>query len=161
MMPRFGRAIPQLSMISNKMLNILYDDWGHLLRDFNQDWLSPDNLQLYADAIHQSGTPLQTCWGFVDGTVRAISKPGRNQRTVYNEHKKIHALKFQSVVAPNGLVANLYGPVEGRRHDSAILARSGLYPLLQIHSRNRAGQPLCIYGDQPYPHREQLQFPGP
>ena len=75
MMPRFGRAIPQLSMISNKMLNILYDDWGHLLRDFN-------NLQLYADAIHQSGTPLQTCWGFVDGTVRAISKPGRNQRTV-------------------------------------------------------------------------------
>lgn len=28
-----------------------------------------------------------------------------------NGHKTIHALKFQSVVAPNGLVANLYGPV--------------------------------------------------
>lgn len=59
MISRFGRAIPQLSMISNKMLNILYDDWGHFLRDFNPDWLSPDNLQLYADAILRSGTQTQ------------------------------------------------------------------------------------------------------
>ena len=60
----------------------------------------------------------------------------------------------ESVVAPNGLVSNLYGPVEGRRHYSTMLAKSGLYPLLQIHSRNRAGQPLCIYGDTAYPHTE-------
>lgn len=30
---------------------------------------------------------------------------------LYNRHKRIHALKFQSVVAPNGMIANLYGPV--------------------------------------------------
>ena len=30
---------------------------------------------------------------------------------LYNGHKRIHALKFQSVVAPNGMIANLYGPV--------------------------------------------------
>ena len=29
---------------------------------------------------------------------------------IYNGHKRVHAIKFQSVVAPNGLVANLYGP---------------------------------------------------
>ena len=28
---------------------------------------------------------------------------------------------------PTGLVANLYGPVEGKRHHSAMLAESDLY----------------------------------
>ena len=31
---------------------------------------------------------------------------------VYNGHKHVHALKFQSVVLPNGLVGHLYGPVD-------------------------------------------------
>jgi len=30
---------------------------------------------------------------------------------MYNGHKHIHAIKFQSLVLPNGLVANLYGPL--------------------------------------------------
>ena len=57
----------------------------------------------------------------------------------------MHAIKFQSVVAPNGLLANLYGPVEGRRHDSALLAMSGLLPQLEQHSFAPDGQALC-YG---------------
>ena len=46
----------------------------------------------------------------------------------------IHAIKFQSVVAPNGLIANLFDPVDGRRHDSGMLADSGLLQQLQLHS---------------------------
>ena len=34
-----------------------------------------------------------------------------HQRLMYNGHKRVHALKFQSVALPNGLIANLYGPV--------------------------------------------------
>lgn len=31
---------------------------------------------------------------------------------MYNGHKRVvHAIKFQSVALPNGLMANLYGPV--------------------------------------------------
>ena len=30
---------------------------------------------------------------------------------MYNGHKRVHAIKFQSVALPNGLIANLYGPV--------------------------------------------------
>lgn len=37
----------------------------------------------------------------------------------------MHGIKFQSVVAPKGLIASLFGPVEGRRHDSGMLADSG------------------------------------
>ena len=51
------------------------------------------------------------CFGFIDGTVRAISKPGERQRVIYNGHKRIHGIKFQSVTLPNGLIGNMYGPV--------------------------------------------------
>ena len=125
----------------------------------NQAWLSPPNLQSFADAIHNKGAALNNCWGFVDGTVRPICRPGRNQRLFYNGHKRMHALKFQSVFAPNGIIANLYGPVEGRRHDSAILAMSGLLPQLEEYSFSPAGLALCIYGDPAYPHRIHLQRP--
>ena len=45
-------------------------------------------------------------------------------------HKRVHAIKFQFLVAPTGLIANLCGPVEGRRHDSGMLADSVLLPQL-------------------------------
>ena len=54
---------------------------------------------------------MSNCWGFVDGTVRPIARPGEYQRVLYNGYKRVHALKFQSVVAPNGMIANLHGPV--------------------------------------------------
>ena len=71
------------------------------------------------------------------------SVPGHNQRIIYNGHKHIHALKFQSIVAPNGLIANLFGPVEGCRHDSTMLAISQIYPQMQQLSRGQNGQPTC------------------
>ena len=97
--------------------------------------------------------------GFIDGTVRPVCRPGHDQRVLYNGHKKVHAIKFQSVVAPNGMIANLFGPVEGRRHDSSMLTLSNLYPSLVQHSIRPNGSPLCIYGDPAYPLRIQLQAP--
>ena len=35
----------------------------------------------------------------------------QQQRIVYNGHKRVHLLKFQSVAPPNGLIGNMYGPV--------------------------------------------------
>ena len=76
---------------------------------------------LYADAIYRSGAALENCWGFIDETVRPVCRPGENQRAIYNGHKRVHSVKFQSVALPNGLVGHLYGPVEGKRHDSGVL----------------------------------------
>ena len=83
--------------------------------------------------------------------------PGQNQRLLYNGHKRYYCIKFQSVVAPNGLIANLFGPVEGKRHDSGMLADSSLPNQLQQHSFYTGGRPLCIYGDPAYPLRVHLQ----
>ena len=106
---RFGRPVPQLCMISNLVVDEIFDRYSHLLTDLNQPWLSRENLQIFANAVHNKGAALDNCWGFVDGTIRPICRPLRNQRVVYNGHKRIHAIKFQSVVAPNGMIANLLG----------------------------------------------------
>lgn len=51
--------------------------------------------------------------------------------------------------APNGLIANLFGPVEGRRHDAFMLGVSGLTDQLQRISTPN-GDPYVIYGDPAY-----------
>ena len=73
--------------------------------------LNSPALQIYAQVISQRGSPLQNCFGFVDGTVRPIAKPDNNQRIVFNTRKRLHALKFQSLALPNGIIGYLYGPV--------------------------------------------------
>lgn len=108
---RFGRPVPEISMISNTVLNHIYDNHHQRLTDWNQTLLNPAKLEEYAQAISDRGAALKCCFGFIDGTVRAIFRPYQNQREVYNGHKKVHGLKFQSVSLPNGMIANFYGPV--------------------------------------------------
>ena len=69
------------------------------------------------------------------------------QKVLFNGRKQVLAIKFQSVVAPNDLIVDLFGPMEGRRHDSGMLAMSGLLPMLETHCITPFGQPLCLYGD--------------
>ena len=111
LIPRFGRSTPELSMISNRMVDFMFDSHGHRLMNWNNSLLNPPALQRYTDAISNKGVALANCFGFIDGTVRPICRPGINQRVVYNGHKRVHALKFQSVTLPNGMIANMYGPV--------------------------------------------------
>ena len=48
---------------------------------------------------------------------------------------------------------------EGRKHDSGMLADSGVYNELDTNSFDPAGHPLCLYGDPAYPLRVHLQAP--
>ena len=68
-------------------------------------------MEIYNNAITAKGPPLNNFFGFIDGTVRPISKPGQNQHVVYNGHKRVHGVKFQSVALPNGIIGNMYGPI--------------------------------------------------
>ncbi|XP_015774483.1 PREDICTED: uncharacterized protein LOC107352684 [Acropora digitifera] len=146
-------------MVTNKVIDFIYDTHGRRIMEWNHDLLSPARLQTYADAVYAKGAALENCFGFVDGTVRPIARPGENQRVVYNGHKRIHALKFQSLALPNGIIANMCGPVEGKKHDASMLGDSGLLQQLQQYAHSPAGHPMCIYGDPAYPLRLQLQAP--
>ena len=97
----------------------------------------------------------RTAFGFVDGTLCRIAKP---QRVVYNGHKRVQGIKFRSVVIPNGLIVNLAGPFEGRRHDSTMLHESRMLRELQRVAWVN-GHPLCLYGDPAYPLGIHLQAP--
>ena len=108
---RFGRPVPVLGMITNNFIDYIYDTHHHKITNWNNDILSPAALQIYADAISAKGAALDNCFGFIDGTVRPISKPGERQRVMYNGHKRVHGIKFQSIALPNGLIGNMYGPV--------------------------------------------------
>lgn len=110
MVPLFGRSVPELCKITHYAINHVYNNHRFRLQNWNQPFLSPQSLVTYANAIHHKGSPLVTCFGFIDGTVRPICRPSVNQRIVYNGHKRLHALKFQSICVPNGLIANLSGP---------------------------------------------------
>ena len=65
MIPRFERPVPELCIINNYTLNFIYDQWNYLVNAMNQAWLSPNCLQLFADAIYAKGAPLDNCWGFL------------------------------------------------------------------------------------------------
>ena len=156
MIPRFGRPVPQICML---MVDRVDSEWHHLMTDWHHTWLTPQSLRQYADAIYRKGAALDNVWEFIYGTVRASCRPKQDQRALYNGHKKFHGIKFQSVTTPNGLIASLFAPVEGRRHDSAMLVMSGLLNQLPLFSHDPYGNDLCIYGDPAYPMSRYLQAP--
>ena len=59
---RFARPVPQLSMISNLVINKIYQRHDHLLRSIDQPWLSRENLAMFANAVHRKGGALDNCW---------------------------------------------------------------------------------------------------
>ena len=107
LIPRFGRPVLELSMISNLVMETIYQEHSHRLTQWNNTLLNPPLLESYARVIASKGSPLPNCFGFIDGTVRPICRPEQNQRIVYNGHKRVHGLKYQSVVLPNGMIANM------------------------------------------------------
>ena len=109
MVPRFGKPVPVLSMVTNTVIDHIYTIHGHRITRWNDALLNP--VALDSRSVHSKGAALQNCFGFVDGSVRPIARPDEHQRMMYNGHKRLHAIKFQSVALPNGLIANLYGPV--------------------------------------------------
>ena len=160
MVARFGRPVPQLCMIKNRMMDYVFDEYSHLLAQLDQPWLSRNRLRHFATIIYDKGAPLENCWGFIaDGTVRPLCKPDRNQRIFYNGHKRVDRIKFQYVVAPNGLIASLFGPVEDRRHDGGMLVDSELLQELSQYSFAADGTPSSVYGDPTYQQKNSSTRP--
>ena len=148
---QFGRPFPELRMMSNAISGHVYNNFNHLLLEFDQPWHRPVLLQEYSRKIHEKGAPLENCFDFIDGTVRSICRPGVNQRILYNGHKRVHFIKFQSVVIPNGLISNLFGLYKGKKHGSGMLHYAGLLEQLQEHAQTPNEEPVCLYGDPAYP----------
>jgi hypothetical protein len=160
---RFDRSTAALSEGINELVIWLNHKWSHVLEFDTKCLLHRDRLVEYANAFHRRGAPLQTVWGIIDCTIRAICRPTHWQRLMYSGHKKHHALKFQSIMVPNGMIAHLFGPEEGRRNDNHLLADSGLLERCEQHCfiehDDGSRQYLHIYGDAAYGDRGTLLCP--
>lgn len=119
-------------------------------------------FDLYMDAVKKKadlpvGSILRV-WGFIDGTLRRTCRPKEFQRMAYSGHKRCHGIKFQSVITPDGLIACLYGPIPGSRHDSFMLTESRLLDKLRaiIPEDLEIGDTYSLYGDPAYPQSSYL-----
>ena len=132
-------------MVTN-LVDHICERFGHLLITLDQPWLSRHHLQLFADAIYNKGAALFTCWGFVDGTVHPMCRPKENQRAVYNGHKRVHAIKFQSVVAPNGLLESLRLTMCLRRRPIEVCEQARSSCLAKFDYETQIGQRPKYFG---------------
>uniref|UniRef100_A0A6P7GFX3 Uncharacterized protein LOC114341986 n=1 Tax=Diabrotica virgifera virgifera TaxID=50390 RepID=A0A6P7GFX3_DIAVI len=134
----------------------------YILEDLNRlNSLTRDRLQQYAQAVANNGSAVQNCWGFIDGTARAICRPGTDREAYYSGPKHVHYIKYQAVVCPDGIKVSLHEAFMGRRHDAGILRESGLYNQLKEKTRFPDGSTFVLYGDQAYGIRELLLCPYP
>ena len=116
-------------------------------------------ISIYFQPFFINEAPLLYCWGFIDGKIRRICRPGVNHKVMYNGHKKVHAMKFQSVAGLNSLVANVFWTVQNKRHNAKMPGGSKLSILLQVQSKGPDDTFLCIYGNPAYLHRLELITP--
>ncbi|KAF8596773.1 hypothetical protein BDV93DRAFT_534656 [Ceratobasidium sp. AG-I] len=139
----FSWEISRFSCVTRTLATYIYHQWLHILQ-FDPEQLNPAQLAAYAEAVYSKGAALSTYWGFVDGTLQQIARPTYNQRIVYNRWKRIHGLKFHLVVTLDELHSHLFGPVEGRQHNSTVYYWSGLTDLLDKYSYGPDGLLLVI-----------------
>ena len=86
-----------------------------LTNPFVQPYFTAERVKEYSDAVARKVGMDLHIWDFIDGTVRRICRPDQHQRAFYNGLKRTHALKFQVVTTPDGLITHLHGPVESRQ----------------------------------------------
>ena len=141
----FGRSKAALSSIFN---------FG--LEHIHGKMLTPAYLGRMCAMNREEDYIPEDCVGFIDGTIRPICRPGRNQRAYYNGHRRIHSLKHQSIAFPDGMIVFADGPYTGNRHDAGLFRDSGLAGILEAHLRGVDGRQLQLYGNSAYPEQSYL-----
>ena len=144
-----GRHWSGYKLVFGEMLTLLYDFWFDRLTDVTR----------YAALMHQWAFLVQQkvggasprIIGFLDGTWIDVCKPFLDaiQRELYNRYYKGHGLKYQALVAPIGLILDLFGPIVGRMSDSHMLRLSQL--VAKLHQISVAlGWHVVAYADAAY-----------
>ena len=60
----------------------------------------------FAEAFKAYGILIPNLVGFIDGKLWEICKPGMYQEVLYSGHKRVHGIKVQGLVFPNGTCEN-------------------------------------------------------
>ena len=142
-----GRTRLEYSEVFYWMVDHLYDNYMDTMTDISR-W--SNYAQVFADSTYAISKKAPRCIGFIDGTFRSHCRPSVDQGSCYNGHEKDHGIKFQSVILPNGLIGDFWGPCVGRRGDGYMFRRSDLLTRM-ARLCNRAGSIYYLWGDPAYP----------
>lgn len=153
----FNRHISDISRFISAGIDFIFDTWKHLLH-WNEKHLTLKKLREFASVITKKGAPLSNCIGFIDGTLQQTCKPSKNYKAAYNGQKKVHGLKYQCIVGPDGIITHSSKPSNGARHDYAMLEESKIYEVLE-EKLNFGNEIFCIYGDSAYVNRPHIVSP--
>lgn len=63
---------------------------------------------IFAQAFVEWGCPITNLVAFIDGKLYPICRPGMYQQVMYSGHKRIHGLKVQGLIFPNGTPSHLH-----------------------------------------------------
>ncbi|KAF0692753.1 Aste57867_16212 [Aphanomyces stellatus] len=147
----FGRSPESCSRIIRAVVGIIADRFKDVVY-FNEHLLVERGVQYAAAIQKKSGlSGLRSCVGVIDGTKQYISRPSARKSGGSHEN-------LQRVVVPDGIIVSMYGPVEGRRHDSTVLGMSRILDRIRIHDDLCV---WCLYGDPAYGCVECLCCPFP
>ncbi|OAD02160.1 hypothetical protein MUCCIDRAFT_82544 [Mucor lusitanicus CBS 277.49] len=133
---------------------------------FNTHQFREEKLKKFAAAIDEAGALIPNVVGFIDGTLQQVSRPATDddmQKSLYNGWKHVHALKYQSIVTPDGITSSMMGPVIGARHDKFMYTMLETEKRLQkyLHISDDEEDNYAIYGDPAYVESEHLHCPFP
>jgi hypothetical protein len=161
---KFGGTKQRCGRIVNHVICFLFLRFRSKMAGLDLQRMNDAYMQELCSVHFQKNQVMENIWGFIDGTVRPCCRPVRFQEALYNGHKKTHAIKFQSVVAWDGIICHLNGPWVGCRHDSGVYAESGLQQLLESTGHvafHAAVTPMALYADQGYALNPRLFCPYP
>jgi hypothetical protein len=133
---------PVISRIVQFFLNHMLTNFLHLIQSDERTallmWSSSADyfVQCVREKGGEYGQRFDQVGMFVDGTFNHTCRPdqreehsamGRDtQRAVYSKYYGGWGLKYLHCVFPNGIIGQLWGPVDGRRHDGHLFAISGI-----------------------------------
>ncbi|EDQ84318.1 uncharacterized protein MONBRDRAFT_12946 [Monosiga brevicollis MX1] len=127
--------------------------------NFDERYFQPSWAKQGAAAVATRHPPTAGICAFIDRTDHHIARPaGEAQRWFCVGKDKAHALRYQAVLAPNGIIISFYGPFRGPTQDAVMLASLGLEGRLGQLWPERA--PWCILGDQAHPESKRIVRPA-
>lgn len=115
--------------------------------------MAKDKAAQWAAAISaRLGFECHGCCMFVDGTQLKMCRPSIWQQLCYNGHKRHHTTGWQGLMAPNGIIVQMFGPCLGTANDSKMVGLSRLIDILEGDFPK-----YYVYADQGYGLHEKLQ----
>jgi hypothetical protein len=147
MIGKFGTSLSRMSRLISHLRNWLWEKYYPGMSNPKQ--IAIGKMEEFAGIVEER-TGMRGIFSFIDGTVRPTCKPEIFQAVVYNGKDKTHALKYQLVVTPDGIMRHVYGPVCGSRHDQHMVHASKVLEWITSHGRCATGEAFVCYADAGY-----------